>query len=318
MKRQLAVTAIGLATLTACSGRAVSPSSAGASHVAFEDGDAKHEVSGVAFAQRDPGQKRLVVYTFHEKTEPSPSCELLASPQNMSRGGFISLVVTSFDGAPGGYTASQTGVLLGDPDKGDITMLSKPLTGTSVTFRSFDDKSFSGDVTSAGGAPKLVGSFSGTICPDSAPTTAAVTPEPSAPEPAEKPNAAVVRRLDAEGILGIKLGKAPARFPKGISKKPRQPSWPKGTDLYSAKAISYLGTPLEGADILVVDGGVVQVAAGSARCDALLAQLKERFGAGEKNDFTGMTIWTGESSELRLAPKDGGKCGLTLDKKSSL
>jgi hypothetical protein len=315
MKRQLAVATIALATLMACSGRAVSPSSAGASHVTFEDGDAKHEVSGVAFAQREAGEKRLVVYTFHEKTEPSPSCELLASPQNMTRGGFISLVVSSFDGAPGSYTAGQTGVLLGDPDKGDITMLSKPLTGTSVTFRSFDDESFTGSVTSAGSTPKLTGSFSGTICPGSASTTAAA-PEPPEPKPVAKP--AVVRRLDAEGVLGIKLGKAPATFPKGVSKKPHQPDWPKGTDLYSGKAITYLETPLEGADILVVDGVVVQVAVGSTRCDALLAKLKERFGEGEKNDFMGMTIWTGESSELRLAPKDGGKCVLTLDKKSSL
>ncbi|MBX3221363.1 MAG: hypothetical protein KF795_12640 [Labilithrix sp.] len=319
MKQPAILTTLGLAvTLAACGGRAVGPSGSGRSHLTVDDGNAKHEVSGVTFAQRDPGQRRFVVYTFHEKTEPRPSCALLASPQNMIRGGFISLVVASFEGAPGRYTADQTGVFLGDPDKGDITMLSQPLAGTSVTLRSFDDTSFSGEVTSTGAAPKVSGSFSGTICPGSAGSAVTVGAAPAEERPVETAKPAVVPGLDADGVLGIKLGQAPKTFPKGVSKQARQPSWPQGTELYAAKGISYLGTPIERADIVVVDGVVVQVAAQSARCEALLAKLIERYGEGEKSDFVGMGVWRGERTVLRLGSHHEGKCVLTLDKESSL
>ena len=189
----------GAVLIAACGGtsappaKTASPETGGTSHVTMEEEHGKHEVTGPAFAPLDTSQKQLVIYTFRPDTDPAPSCELVAA---------------------------TPGVMLGDIEKGDVTMLALPVAATSISVRSFGSDTFSGDVASTGGPPKVTGSVSGRVCPSI--QSAAPAAEASLPAKVEKPPP-VVPRLDTDGVAGMTLGMPAKKLPKGTSRKPPAP-----------------------------------------------------------------------------------------------
>ena len=289
----------------------------------MEDENGKYEVTGLAFAQLDAGQKELLVLTFRPDTEPAPSCELVAATNTIKRGGFVGFTAAAFGGAPGSFAVNRGSVFLGDPGKGEMTVISLPVTTTTFALRAYGGDSFSGEVTSTGAAPKLAGTVSGRICPNAAtpsvvPMAAPVDDSTPGPDKTDKTDKAekpppVVAKVDTDGIAGITIGLSVKKLPKGATKKAPLAGQSKDVTTYNAKGVLYMGEPIVEATIAVVGGVVAQMTASIDHCDKVLDKLKTRYGESGKAALDG-SVWRGMKTELTFVPFQGGSCLVTYAK----
>jgi hypothetical protein len=176
------VAVVTTAALVGCGGGlpANGPPGTGASQISATLGRSSRplKVVGPAFASIVTREKtlfaekttRLTVWVFAEITDPAPTCEMLmdvAALGAMKRGGFVSFTLDKIADGPGNLGVVDMGVILRDAE--GITLGAGPTTSTSMTMRSYDGKTFAGDVTAAAGGENTVsGSIAGKVCP---PTT---------------------------------------------------------------------------------------------------------------------------------------------------
>jgi hypothetical protein len=171
---------LAIAALVACGGSgpgANGPAGAGPSKISakFESPDHKLDVTGPAFAIVNTYEKTalqaeetsLGVYVFDASTDPPPTCEMLSKVgalQQLSRGGFVAFTMAKIAEGPGKVDVTNVTALMGS-GKGDLFFSGGKVTNMSITLRSYD-KTFTGDVTTAGGAGTTAsGTIAGTVCP---------------------------------------------------------------------------------------------------------------------------------------------------------
>lgn len=153
-----------LSAVVGCGGGGGGPSKIAAK---FADSDRNVDVNGAAFAIVAKGTQAF--YVFAANTTPAPTCEMLSklgALQQLTRGGFVTFTAAKVADGPGKVDVTEVSTLLGDMEKGDMFMNGGKVSSVSITLRTFDQKSFAGEVTTGAGAGTTAsGPIAGTVCP---------------------------------------------------------------------------------------------------------------------------------------------------------
>jgi hypothetical protein len=177
--RTYVLSLVPIAALVGCGGglAANGPPGSGPSQLSAKLGKSSRtlKVVGPAFSAIVTREKsafadkttRLTVWVFAANTDPAPTCEMLTDVVaigGMTRGGFVSFTLDKIAEGPGNLGVAEMGAMLSDSE--GITMGGGMTTNMSMTLRSYDGKTFAGDITTAAGAENTAsGSIAGKVCP---------------------------------------------------------------------------------------------------------------------------------------------------------
>jgi hypothetical protein len=148
----------------------------GASHLELRSSREILDVVGTAFAKRDRGSKGgITIMVFRPNTSPAPTCENLSFIGGaLKTGGFVSIGVTGFGGAPGRFDVVSFGYVDtakgggGGKVGGSGGLFDPQPTGTTIENRSASAKKLEGTVVAqtGGTTDRASGTIVAKICPD--------------------------------------------------------------------------------------------------------------------------------------------------------